>query len=239
MVETFSALDANVLRRDGYAILPRAIDYDTIDELLADLAPLVAKRGAGRGGLRHILRDSVAVQRLAADPRVRGVAEAAVGPGALAVRGILFDKTTDANWKVVWHQDLTIAVQRRVDAPGFGPWSEKDGVSHVQPPTELLEDMVAVRIHLDDCTTRNGPVRVLPRSHRRGRLTGDAIDTERAATPDVVCTFPRGGILAFHSLLLHASSPAEAPMHRRVVHLEFVASRWRTLPAGLSWHECH
>ena len=237
MTGTFSAPRSNVFRQDGYAIVPRAVDDRLIDGLLVDLAPFATN--ARRGGVRHILRDSLAVQRLAAHPHVRAVAEAAVGLDAVAVRGILFDKTPDANWKVVWHQDLTIALQKRVEVPGFGPWSEKEGVPHVQPPVKLLTDMVAVRIHLDDCTTENGPVRVIPASHRRGRLSGEMIDAARASTAEVSCTVPRGGILAFHSLLLHASSPAMAPIHRRVVHLEFVAARWRHLPSGLNWHECH
>jgi hypothetical protein len=50
---------------------------------------------------------------------------------------------------------------------------------------------------------------------------------------------PRGGILAFHSLLLHASSPALEASHRRVVHLEYVADRWAELPDGLAWYERH
>ena len=95
------------------------------------------------------------------------------------VRAILFDKTPSANWKVVWHQDLTIAVRERGVVSGFGPWSEKEGVVHVQPPIELLERMLAVRVHLDDCGADNGPVRVLPASHRVGRLSGEAIDEWR------------------------------------------------------------
>jgi ectoine hydroxylase-related dioxygenase (phytanoyl-CoA dioxygenase family) len=167
------------------------------------------------------------------------VAEVALGQRAFAVRGILFDKTPDANWKVVWHQDLTIAVLERHDVIGFGPWSEKDGVPHVQPPAALLADMVGIRIHLDDCTETNGPVRVLPGSHRAGRLLPDQIDRWRNTTPEIVCTVRRGGILAFHSLLLHGSSPAIEPLHRRVIHLEYVAAKWKELPNGLKWYECY
>jgi len=45
---------------------------------------------------------------------------------------------------------VTIAVRERREAEGFGPWSEKEGVPHVQPPAEILEKMVAIRVHLDD-----------------------------------------------------------------------------------------
>ena len=161
---------AGAMSRDGYAIVPGAVDGAAIDALLAAVAPVADAVAGARGGVRHLLRDVPAVQRLSASPAVRGVAEAALGPGAFAVRGILFDKTPGANWKVVWHQDLTIAVAERRAVPGFGPWTAKDGVPHVQPPPALLERMAAVRVHLDDCTEANGPVRVLPGSHRAGRL---------------------------------------------------------------------
>lgn len=227
----------DALSRDGYAVVPDAIAPATVDALLAAVAPGAGAAPGARGGVRHLLRDVPAVRALAASPAVRGVAEAALGPGAFAVRGLLFDKTPGANWKVVWHQDLTIAVRERREVPGFGPWTEKDGVPHVQPPAALLARMVAVRVHLDDCTADNGPVRVLPGSHGAGRLAPPEVDRWRAATPEVVCTVPRGGILAFHSLLLHASSPARAPAHRRVVHVEFAAAEWAELPGGLAWHE--
>ncbi len=234
-----SSAPAEALARDGYAIVPEALDPAGVDALLDACAPLGAAAAGVKGGVRHLLRDVPAVRALARHPAVRGVAEAALGPGAFAVRGILFDKTPGANWKVVWHQDLTIALRERRDVSGFGPWTEKDGVPHVQPPATLLADMVAVRVHLDDCTEANGPVRVLPGSHRAGRLAASEVDRWRAEVPEVVCTVPRGGILAFHSLLLHASSPAREASHRRVVHLEYVAAAWSELPGGLAWHERH
>jgi hypothetical protein len=187
---------AELLAHDGFAILRDAFDASTVDALQQAVAPLAATTAGMRGGVRHLLRDVPAVRTLAASAPVRHVAEAALGPDAFAVRAILFDKKPGANWKVIWHQDLTIAVSERRDVAGFGPWSEKDGVPHVQPPPELLARMVAVRVHLDDCTETNGPVRVIPRSHRSGRLSAAEVDRFRAAIPDVVCTVPRGGILA-------------------------------------------
>ncbi len=224
-------------QQDGYIITPDAVAPGDIDSLIEAIGPMAAALGGSRGGIRHLLRDAPAVQELARHLTVRAIAEAAVGPGAIAVRGILFDKTPGANWKVIWHQDLTIATQARADVDGFGPWTEKQGIPHVQPPVDLLREMVAVRVHLDDCTTENGPVRVILGSHRRGRLTAAETDQIRKEGPEVVCTVPRGGILAFHSLLLHASSQALLPQHRRVVHLEYVARRWANLPGGLAWHE--
>jgi hypothetical protein len=74
-----------------------------------------------------------------------------LGSVAAPVKATLFDKTPDANWLVPWHQDLTISVKERVDIDGFGPWTVKAGVLSVQPPVSILERMLAIRIHLDDC----------------------------------------------------------------------------------------
>ena len=68
------------------------------------------------------------------------------------MRGILFDKIPEPNWKVPWHQDVIIAVQERVEADGFGPWSSKANVLHVQPPAAMLERMISVRLHLNFCS---------------------------------------------------------------------------------------
>jgi hypothetical protein len=237
MMEASGVPLSDALARNGFAIVPRAVDAQTIDALLGALTPPADVAHGARGGMRHLLREVSAVRALARSTAVREIAEAAVGRGAFAVRGLLFDKTPEANWKVVWHQDVTIALEERREVAGFGTWTEKDGVPHAQPPESLLSRMVAVRVHLDDCTEANGPVRVLPGSHRGGRLSGARIDDYRATHEAVVCTVPQGGILAFHSLLLHASSPALTPSHRRVVHLEFVAAEWADLPGGLCWHE--
>lgn len=221
---------AAAIDRDGWAVTPPVVPQFEIDRLLGELAPLASDE---RGGVRNLLELSPAARVLAASPAVRSTAESVLGPHCFAVRAILFDKTAGANWKVVWHQDLTIAVRERASMPGFGPWSEKAGVPHVQPPTELLERMLAVRVHLDDCDAINGPVRVISGSHRAGRLSATAVDAWRAAAEAVDCVAERGAILAFRPLILHASSPATTPAHRRVVHIEFAADE---LPAPLDWH---
>lgn len=223
---------AAAVARAGWAITPPVVPRRDLDELTDALAIFTAP-GSGRGGARNLLEQVPAVAMLAASSAVRAVAESVLGPDCFAVRALFFDKTPGANWKVIWHQDLTIAVRARADVDGYGPWTEKEGVPHVQPPAVILERMLAVRIHLDDCGAANGPVRVLSGSHRSGRLSAEAIDRWRATGEPVVCVVEQGGILAFRPLLLHASSPAEQPAHRRVVHIEFAAVE---LPAPIEWH---
>lgn len=222
-------IDQIAFDRDGFAIVPNAVSSAPLDELLTALRPSVA--GKGRGGLRNLF-EIPAVVDLARSSVIREIVRALLGVDCFAVRALLFDKTPSSNWKVAWHQDLTIAVAERREVPGFGPWSVKAGVVHVQPPRAILERMVAVRIHLDPCGLENGPVRVLPGSHRAGKLTADGIQASRLHIDSVSCVVPKGGLLIMRPLLLHASSPATVPDHRRVVHVEFATD---ALPDGLTW----
>src|SRR5271169_7040412 len=48
------------------------------------------------------------------------------------------------------------------------PWSVKAGIHHVRPSSELMSRMLAIRIHVDDCGSDNGPLRVIPSSHKQG-----------------------------------------------------------------------
>jgi ectoine hydroxylase-related dioxygenase (phytanoyl-CoA dioxygenase family) len=184
--------------------------------------------------MRDLLRAVPATRRLADSEALAGLVRPVLGPGAFVIRGLLFDKTPGANWLVPWHQDLTIAVKARTEAAGFGPWTVKAGVPHVRPPVAVLERMLTVRVHLDDSDAARGPLRVLPGSHLRGRLGAGATRDWLERMPAVSCLIPRGGALLMRPLLLHASSPADDPGHRRVVHLEYAADR---LPDGVEWFE--
>jgi len=179
-----------------------------------------------------LLDASVAVNGLASSQAIRALVAPILGNDFFPVRGILFDKIADANWKVPWHQDVTIAVQERVEVDDFGPWSMKAEVLHVQPPPCVLERMLTVRLHLDRCDENNGALRVIPSLHRHGRIPEDQIDAFRSHAPEHVCAAEIGGALLMRPLLLHASSAAQSPAHRRVIHIDFASDR---LPGGLTW----
>jgi ectoine hydroxylase-related dioxygenase (phytanoyl-CoA dioxygenase family) len=220
---------AEFFGRSGFAVLEPVLDAAAVTELVKSVSDAV---GPGGYAKRNLLQSVPAVQRLAAAPEIRALVQPVLGPQAFPVKGLLFDKTPTANWKVAWHQDTMIAVRERMPARGFGPWSVKDGVPHVQPPADVLAGILTVRVHLDDCGTDNGPLRVLAGSHRAGIMSAESIETWREAHPAVTCTVDRGGVLLLRPLTLHASSAATAPRHRRVIHLEFAAG---PLPGGLQW----
>ncbi len=222
----------------GFAIVENAVADSTIAELIEYFesrndSDASRQRKGSTFGMRNLLRDHAIVRALADSPAMRSLIEPALGRDAIAVRGILFDKTPGANWTVPWHQDLSIALTRRVEVPGYGPWSVKAEVPHVQPPVSVLADILTVRLHLDDCGMDNGPLLVRPGSHADGVLSAAAVEARRNKGQPVACTVNRGGALLMRPLLLHASRSATSPAHRRVVHIEYASAD--LLPGELSW----
>lgn len=149
---------------NGFAIVPGIFDtvlFEYFDALLERTADVEH----GRGGLRNLL-DVPEMRELATSEPIMKLVQSVLGGTAFPVRGILFDKQDGANWKVPWHQDVTIAVTSRIEIEGYGPWSIKSNVLHVQPPSSILENMLSVRLHLDDCPKTNGALRVVLNSHK-------------------------------------------------------------------------
>jgi len=218
------------LARDGYLLVEHLFDADMIAPLkaaFADADVARAERGGEIFGARNILAIPD-VQNVARDPRLRAV----LGEDMQAVRGIFFDKTPGANWPVAWHQDLTLALRERHDVEGWSNWTVKRGVTHAQAPPEILARMMTMRLHLDDCGEDNGPLRVIAGSHDHGVLPRAEIVTRTRENAHII-TAGAGDALFMKPLILHASSPARAPSHRRVLHLEFAPRD--LLPSGLDW----
>ncbi|WP_373547324.1 hypothetical protein [Chamaesiphon sp.] len=124
---------------DGFATIDPYLDSDSIELLVQDITAVNIT--PGRAGIRNLLALVPSVKRLAQSPEIRSLVEPILGNGARAVRGIFFDKNPTTNWKVPWHQDLTIAVKNRLDLPDYYPWL-KEGIPHVQPPKAILEQML-------------------------------------------------------------------------------------------------
>ncbi len=156
----------------------------------------------------------------------------ALPPDAVAVQCTLFRKTADCNWKVPYHQDLSIPVAAQIEHPALSGWSMKEDGHYVQPPTDVLDTLLAVRLHLDPSGSDEGALRVVPGSHRLGRLSAGSIATTDKRRSEVVCAADTGDLLLMRPLLLHASSKAERPNGRRVLHFLFAP---RHPGCGLQW----
>jgi len=221
---------------DGFLVVPGIIANRQIADLIEELNLLgqndsIRRRG-GIFAVRNLLVALPTIRALAESDWARELVAPILGEDAFPVRGILFDKTPDANWKVPWHQDVTIAIAERREVEGFGPWSIKAGVLHVQPPAPILENMLTVRIHLDSCGAENGALRVIAGSHLAGRLHESEAYSIGANKSSVVCAAEAGDALLMRPLLLHASSASAIPAHRRVIHIDYANRR---LPGGLRW----
>jgi ectoine hydroxylase-related dioxygenase (phytanoyl-CoA dioxygenase family) len=149
------------------------------------------------------------------------IAQRALGEDAVPFRATLFEKSPEANWLVVWHQDTALPVAARFDTEDWGPWSEKSGVLYAHAPYWALGRVIALRLHLDASTKDNGPLRVVPGSHLLGVLSDDEV-YEHAKTGDSFeCLVGRGGVLVMRPLLIHSSSKAISAEPRRVLHIEY------------------
>ena len=130
------------------------------------------------------------VASLARTRQLLEIAEAALGKPARPFGATLFHKSPQSNWLVVWHQDTKLPLCERRDVPGWGPWSVKHGVLYAHAPAAALERVVALRVHLDDSTVDNGPLRVLPGSHEHGLLDDPQIAQLARRVPSVECLAP-------------------------------------------------
>jgi Phytanoyl-CoA dioxygenase (PhyH) len=238
------ALDAALegLERDGFVVVPDVFAAgdvaDMVREIVQVLESAAGKDAAILGppggvyGARNLLRSWPRVATAWRRPPMPELLHRLLGPVYGLVRVLYFDKPPERSWSLPWHKDLTIAVRdNRRPSRLFEHPTPKAGVPHVEAPTELLEGMVTLRLHLDAVTEENGPLLVLPGSHGTGR--------------ELVCTgfvphkvlCGRGSVLVMRPLLAHSSVNAhpETRRHRRILHLEFAASP--TLPDGYAWHD--
>jgi len=205
---------------DGFAIFPDILAARNVGELLAALAKSPPHRS--RAGARHVLSHP-AVETIACDALLLSIAQIVLGPKALPFRATLFDKSATANWLVAWHQDTALPLRERRETSGWGPWSIKEGVHYAHAPAAALEQVLALRLHLDDSTLENGPLRVLAGTHTLGVLTDEAVHRFVSAANAVECVVGAGGVLAMRPLMIHASSKSRSAMPRRVLHIEYAA----------------
>lgn len=161
---------------------------------------------------------------VARDPRLIAIATEALGSEPVPFGATLFDKSQEANWLVVWHQDTALPLREPREAAGWGPWSKKAGVTYAHAPATALSKVVALRVHLDDSTPDNGPLRVLPGSHTLGVLSDAQIQDAAQRIEPVTCAVERGGVIMMRPLLVHASSKVTVPASRRVLHFEYAAA---------------
>ncbi|AQT58671.1 phytanoyl-CoA dioxygenase family protein [Cellvibrio sp. PSBB023] len=176
----------------------------------------------GAAGIRCAEQKNPAIRELVSAENTLALARHYLQAEPLLIRCILFDKTADNNWLVTWHQDKTLCISEKFEHADWHPWSIKDGVHHVQPPIAILKHMLTLRIHLDDTTTENGCLRVIPETHKQGILSSEQILRISKSEQSIDCCAAAGSVLVMKPLLLHASRKAPTPSRRRVIHIEYI-----------------
>jgi ectoine hydroxylase-related dioxygenase (phytanoyl-CoA dioxygenase family) len=127
-----------------------------------------------------------------AESRVPALVADLIGPNVKFHHAKINSKLPGAATLVKWHQDFP-----------FTPHSN--------------DDLVTALIFVDEVTAENGPLEVLPGSHRgplydlwhEGRFTGAvdvALESDMRAK-SVHCAGPAGSVCFMHTRLLHGSAP--------------------------------
>lgn len=182
-----------------------------------------ANTGNNRAGLRSLMANN-AVRDVAVSPALIEIAEDLLEAKPVPYKATLFEKTGKANWLVAFHQDTALPVRSAPNKDGWGPSSVKDGVMFSHAPTDALHKVVALRLHLDDSTELNGPLRVIPDSHAKRVLDDREFEQIVKVGDHVKCVIKKGGIIAMSPLIFHASSKIINDTPRRVLHIEYARS---------------
>lgn len=215
---------------DGYEIIEGFLTRADIDNLIAEIEE--KKLPPVKGGFRNAENTFPLIDQLSSSSTLLGTAEQYLQGKPNFVRAILFDKTPDNNWLVAWHQDKSVALSNKIEIDGWGPWTVKAGVHHVQPPQDVLDNLITCRIHLDDTPKENGCLKVINGSDKYGVLATSKVVEIAKSQEHTDCEVMAGDCIAMRPLIIHASSKASNPKNRRVIHIEYTAYN---LPEGINW----
>lgn len=214
-----------MLDSTGYAHFPRAFES-------AGLLQLLAAHDNGQAGKRISNCESLSTW-LSRSPKLTGLLGKIGHAQSRPVRAILFDKGPTTNWALGWHQDRTICVKRRVETEGYGPFTTKAGLVHVEPPFELIERMTTIRFHLDPVDDSNAPLRIAVGSHKMGKISAGEVEAIARRSDVVACHAEAGDAWVYSTPILHSSERSRSVDHRRrVLQVDFSPD---SLAGKLEW----
>ena len=217
-----SAQQLSQFESEGYLFLPEVFTppeagllHTGADEVFAMRRQEVWREASG------VARTAFAVheyhetfRRLGRHPRLLGPVMQILG-GPVYMHQFKVNAKAAFNGEVwQWHQD-------------FGTWHRDDGMPEPQA--------MNIAVFIDDVTAANGPLLMIPRSHRHGVVSATH-DKQTTSYPlwslseekvkeladeggCVAPTGPGGSVLLFSSLMVHASPPNISPLSRNIVYL--------------------
>jgi ectoine hydroxylase-related dioxygenase (phytanoyl-CoA dioxygenase family) len=152
--------------------------------------------------------------RLVSDARLLDLVEPIIGPDIALFASHYICKPGGDGLPVHWHQDGT-----------YWPLA----------PMDVITAWLAV----DDTTTENGCMRVIPGSHKCGKILDHRLNKETEAVLEmevaggvdesraVNVEIPAGGISLHHPLLVHGSNPNRSPRRRCGLTIRYIPATTR------------
>ena len=205
--DTLTPNEKEQLERDGYLPLSGVLRPEEVAAFAARLEELSAREGAEAGKEVH---QEAGTDRLAdlvnkdpmfticfTHPRVlAGIAHVLAGPFKLS------------------------SLNSRAALPGQGLQAlHADWGRPVEPGSYAVCNSIWL---LDDFTEENGATRVVPGSHRSGKLPRDEMDDPKGAHPrEVKLLAPAGTVVIFNSHTWHGGTRNDSPRPRRAMHAYF------------------
>lgn len=231
---------SNQINNEGFSIIDNVYTENEIEKLISlienvtenDSDNATFRKSQDLFAIRQFHKEIPETLNFIFNQNLKEIIESNFGKGYFITKSIYFDKPEKSNWFVAYHQDLTISVNKKIEAANFENWTVKQNQFAVQPPKEILEDNFTIRIHIDKTTKDNGALKVIHNSHSKGILRIENLDFYNEK--ETICEVEKGGIMIMKPLLFHASNKTTNNERRRVIHIEFSKQE---LPSGLEWSE--
>lgn len=231
---------SNQINNEGFSIINNVYTTNEIEKLISlienvtknDFNISTFRKSQDLFAIRQFHKEIPETLDLIFNKNLKEIIKSNFGKGYFITKSIYFDKPEKSNWFVAYHQDLTISVDKKIDAENFENWTVKQNQYAVQPPQEILENNFTIRIHIDKTTKDNGALKVINNSHSKGILRIENLNFENEK--ETICEVEKGGIMIMKPLLFHASNKTTNNERRRVIHIEFSKQE---LPSELEWSE--
>ena len=225
------------LNENGYSILTDLHSENEIEAILVCIENTTQNENSflktkDLFAIRQLLKNIPELTKLLFNTKMKHLLLELSASNYFLTKAIYFDKPSESNWFVGYHQDLSISVDQKLNLSNYKNWTFKKGQYGVQPPIHILQDTITLRIHLDDTNKNNGALKVIPKSHLRGIIRVESKDWD--PKNEFICEVPKGGAMLMKPLTLHASNRTTNGKRRRVIHLEFNKHK---LTTPLNWLE--
>ncbi|WP_074407425.1 phytanoyl-CoA dioxygenase family protein [Aquimarina megaterium] len=225
------------LEENGYSVLTNLYSENEISQILTCIENTEQERNSflktkDLFAIRQLTKNVSGLTELLFNAKLITLISDLSESDYFLTKAIYFDKPSESNWFVGYHQDLSISVDKKADLKNYVNWTFKKGQYGVQPPIKILQDTITIRIHLDDTDKNNGALKVIPKSHLKGIIRAESKDWE--IEKEHICEVKKGGVMLMKPLTLHASNRTTNEKKRRVIHLEL---NKHTLSEPLKWLE--